>query len=267
MFIYWYIPIIFYNHFKIYTSMTYYLNYLKDIAGNNYLGINITNEMAQPFLNELKEIIGEEDFEIHTDNQKKRDHGHYHITVINVMDYNKLSKEEGVDKFVNSLEPIFKYEIDDLRMMGIGTATKNENRAYFIVCESDKLDAIRTRYNLPKQDFHITLGFKWKDVFGVPKKELISKKDKFLKLLEIEYYKNNNWNFIRSIGNFNLDKQAEIIPIELKQNRLKSKCDGQYIEIFLLEDERFWISNIYPIDKEKELPRLSETEIAKIFNK
>ena len=138
MFIYWYIPIIFYNHFKIYTSMNYYLNYLKDAVGNNYLGINISNEIAQPFLNELKEIIGEEDFKIYTDNQKKRDHGHYHITVINVMDYNKLTKEEGVDKFVNSLEPIFKYEIDDLKMMGIGTATKNENRAYFIVCECDK---------------------------------------------------------------------------------------------------------------------------------
>ena len=247
--------------------MIYYLTYLKDTIGNNYIGIQIPSGVVTPFLNELKDIIGEDDFKIYTESQQKRDDGHYHITVINVIEYNSLSKSMSIDKFVNSLEPIFKYEIDDLRMMGIGTATKNENRAYFIVCESDKLDAIRTRYNLPKQDFHITLGFKWKDVFGVPKKELISKKDKFLKLLEIEYYKNDNWNFIRSIGNFNLDKQAEIIPVELKQNRLKAKCDGQYIEVFLLEDERFWISNIYPIDKESELLRLPETEITKIFNK
>ena len=63
--------------------------------------INIYLEIAQPFLNELKEIIGEEDFKIYTDNQKKRDHGHYHITVINVMDYNKLSKEEGTIKIWN----------------------------------------------------------------------------------------------------------------------------------------------------------------------
>jgi hypothetical protein len=202
--------------------MTYYLNYLKDTIGNNYLGINIYLEIAQPFLNELKEIIGEEDFKIYTDNQKKRDHGHYHITVINVMDYNKLSKEEGVDKFVNSLEPIFKYEIDDLRLMGIGTATKNENRAYFVVCESDKLDAIRTRYNLPKQDFHITLGFKWKDVFGVPKKELISKKDKFLKLLEIEHY-----NVV--FNAFFTDRQTRVNGVFKNSVIISSKLNNFYL--------------------------------------
>jgi len=247
--------------------MIYYLTHLKDILGNNYLGIDLPITITQPFLNELKDIIGDKDYDKYTEQQIKRDGGHHHITVINVMDYNRLSKEMGFDKFLKSLDLIFKYPIDDLKMLGVGRAQKNENFSFFIVCKSEKLEDIRTRFELGNHDFHSTLAFFYKDVFGVPKKELISKKDKFLKLLEIEYYKNNNWNFIRSIGNFNLDKQAEIIPIELKQNRLKSKCDGQYIEIFLLEDERFWISNIYPIDKESELPRLSETEIAKIFNK
>jgi hypothetical protein len=221
--------------------------------------------MVDSFLNELKEIIGEDDFEVYTKNQKNRDHGSYHITVINVMDYNKLSKEMGVDKFINSLEPIFKYEIDDLKLLGIGTATKNENRAYFIVCESEKLESIRNRYNLPKHDFHITIGFKWKDVFGVPKNQVISKDNKFLKLLKIEYYKKDNWNFLRSIGNFEVNKEAEIIPVVLKENRLTIKCDGHYMDIGLLDDERFWILTKYPVDTD--LPRLSETEIAKIFNK
>ncbi len=245
--------------------MNYYLNYIKDTVGNNYLGISMPPGMVQSFLNELKDIIGEDDFEVYTNNQKNRDHGSYHITVINVMDYNKLSKEMGVDKFVNSLEPIFKYEIDDLKMMGIGTATKNENRAYFVVCESEKLDSIRSRFNLPKHDFHVTLGFKWKDVFGVPKNQVISKDDKFLKLLKIEYYKKDNWNFLRNIGNFEVSKESEIIPVVLKDTRLTIKCDGYYMDIALLDDERFWIMTKYPVDKE--LPRLSETEIAKIFNK
>jgi hypothetical protein len=95
------------------------------------------------------------------------------MTVINVMDYNRLSKDMGVDKFINSLELVFDYEIDDLEMLGIGTATKDTNTAYFIVCKSDKLDAIRTRYELPKHDFHVTLGFDAKDVFGVPKNKVI----------------------------------------------------------------------------------------------
>jgi len=153
--------------------MTYYLTYLKDVIGNNYVGINIPEAVVEPHLEKLKEILGEEDFEVFTQNQKMRDHGHYHITVINVMDCNRLSKEMGMVNFVKSVELAFEYPVEDLELLGVGTASKNENTAYFIVCQSDSLDAVRTRFNLTKQDFHITLGFNTKDVFGVPKNVLI----------------------------------------------------------------------------------------------
>jgi hypothetical protein len=244
--------------------MIYYLTYIRDTIGNNYLGINIPNGVVQPFLNDLKDLIGESDYEEFTDYQQKRDHGSYHITIINTIDYNRLSKEIGIDKFINSLEPIFKYELDDIRMMGLGTAERNGNRAYFVVCQSDKLDAIRNRYNLPKHDFHITLGFKHRDVFGVPKNKVIEKKDKFLKLLSIEFYKNENWNFIRKIGNFDLDKNEEIIPIDITETHAKFMCGGYYIQVGYLEDgQKFWIMTKYPIDEEK--PRISQTEISKIL--
>ncbi len=154
--------------------MTYYITYLKDTIGNNYLGIKVPNDVVEPFLNDLKEILGD-DFDTYTENQKRRDRDAYHITVMNVMDYNRLVKEVGVEKFVNSLEPILNYEIDDLEMLGVGTAAKGDNRTYFIVCNSDKLDAVRTRFGLVNQDFHTTLGFKDKDVFGVPKNKIIEK--------------------------------------------------------------------------------------------
>lgn len=153
--------------------MTYYLTYLKDTIGNNYIGINIPEAVVEPHLEKLKEILGEEDFEIFTQNQKMRDHGHYHITVINVMDCNRLSKEMGMANFVKSIELAFEYSVEDLELLGVGKASKNDNTAYFIVCQSDSLDAVRTRFNLPKQDFHVTLGFNAKDVFGVPKNEVI----------------------------------------------------------------------------------------------
>jgi hypothetical protein len=41
----------------------------------------------------------------------------YHITVINVAEYNKLSNDMGMDVFTNSLTRVFKYEIDDLKLM------------------------------------------------------------------------------------------------------------------------------------------------------
>ncbi len=245
--------------------MIHYTQYLKDTFGNNYLGIKITPDLIQRFLNELKDIIGEDDYNKYTSNQKKIDLGSYHITLISVPEYNKLSSDLGIDKFINSLENVFSYEIDDLKMLGIGSASKNENRSYFIICESKKLDSIREKYDLEKSDLHITIGFHWKDVSGVRKNQLITKKDKFLKLLKVEYYKNDNWNFLKNIGNFDLNKESEIIPIELVENRFKIKCDGHYLEISILDDERFWIMCKYPV--EKDLPRLPETEISKTLNK
>jgi len=154
--------------------MIYYLTYLKDRLGNNYLGIDLPIDIVDPYLSELKSKIPLEDYNLLIANQQNRDHGQHHITVINVMEYNKLTKDMGVDKFINSLEPIFHYEIDDLNMLGVGSAKKETNTAYFIVCESDKLDAIRIRFGLPKQDFHVTIGFNPKDVFGVRKNQLLN---------------------------------------------------------------------------------------------
>ena len=246
--------------------MVYYVNYLKDVLGNNYLGLDIPKHVVEPFLNELKDILGEEDYNEFTEQQIKRDGGHYHITVINVADYNRLCKHMGVDKFVNSLDPIFKYPIDDLKLLGIGRAQRNENVAFFIVCNSEKLDAVRTRYELNKQDFHITLGFLHRDVFGVRKNEIFKKESKFLQLLRQEFYKNEDFNFIRKIVNYELNPKAEIIPVKLTETTIKVKCEGYYLDIgYSEEGECLRIYTKYSI--EDELPRLSETEIAKILNK
>jgi hypothetical protein len=90
------------------------------------------------------------------------------------MDCNRLSKEMGMANFVKSVELAFEYPVEDLEILGVGKASKGDNTAYFIVCSSDSLDAVRTRFNLPKQDFHVTLGFNVKDVFSVRKNEVIN---------------------------------------------------------------------------------------------
>jgi len=244
--------------------MTHYITHLKDVIGNNYLGIKIPTEALQSYLNELKEVLGEEDYNLFTENQQRRDSGEYHITVINVADYNRICKEVGIDKFVSSLDAIFKYPIDDIKFMGIGTATRNENRAFFIVCNSDKLEAVRKRYELNEIDFHITLGFLHRDVFGVRKNELMKKKSKFLQLLAQEFYKKDSFNFVRKIENYNSDPKAEIIPLQITDTTLKVKVDGDFMDVTYMEDgEKFWIATKYSANKD--LPRLPETEIAKIL--
>jgi hypothetical protein len=245
--------------------MIHYINHIRDVIGNNYLGIKFDKEVINPFLKELEEILGD-DYEEFVSYQQKRDSGSHHMTVINVIDYNKLIKEMGMDKFTNSLENVFRYEIDDIKMLGIGTAERNGNRAYFIVCKSEKLDALRKRYGLKEHDFHITLGFRYKDVFGVPKNEIIKKEGKFLKLLRIEFNKEDSWGFIKRIKNFNLDPKSEVIPISITKDMMKVKCDNHYMDIGWLEEQKeFWILTKYLI--EEDLPRMPETEISKIINK
>lgn len=243
--------------------MQYFLSYIKDVAGNNYLGIKIENGLIEPFLSELKDVLGSE-YETYTNLQQQRDHGSYHITVINVMDYNKLSKS-GIDKFVNSLESVMKYPIDDLQMLGIGTAQKNENRAYFVVCRSEKLEAIRQRYNLSEHDFHITLGFKFKDVFGIRKNEVLKKTSKFIQLLGVEYLKKENFEFLRKIVNWDENPDEEIIPISISDSFLKVKVGDYLMDIGLTDDNRFQVFTKYK--DEKNLTRMSTSELLSIITK
>ena len=246
--------------------MANYITHLRDVIGNNYLGLEIPVTLVQPYLNELRDILGDDDYVRFTENQIKRDGGHYHITVINVADYNRLSKGMGIDKFVNSLDPILKYPIDDLKLLGVGRAQKNENVAFYVVCQSEKLDAVRGRFELGNQDFHITLGFNFKDIFGVRKNELFKKESKFIQLLRSEFYKNDNWSFVKKIENFDLDPKSEVIPVKLTDTTLKVKCEGYYLDIGYSEDgECLRIYTKYSVDDE--LPRLSETEISRILKK
>lgn len=239
--------------------MTQYLSYITDSIGQNYLGIKIHSDIISGFLKDLKDILGD-DYETYISNQQTRDRGSYHITVINVMDYNALSKKIGMSEFVNSLELVLKYPIDDLTLLGVGSASRNENTTYFVVCRSEKLNAIRKRYNLPEFDFHITIGFKYKDVFGVRKNKILEKKSKFKQFLNNEYNKKDNLIFLKKIENYDENIDTEIIPISITDTLLKVKVGNYILNIGLLEDEnKLWVVSKYK--DEQNLKRMPTTEL------
>lgn len=234
--------------------MIYYINYLKDSIGQNYLGIKFNQQTIQPFLDKLKVIL-KDDYDTYINHQQQRDNGSYHMTVINVMDYNRLSKEMGISQFISSLESVFKYEIDDLKMFGVGNAQKNENRTFFIVCKSDKLEAIRKRYNLGEHDFHITIAFKYKDVFGVRKNQVMNIESPLKSILIDGYDDERNWDFLKNVGNFKHDKNLEIIPIDLKENYIVIKVGEYYLNIGYLEDNnKLWVMAVYKSEEDR--PRI-----------
>ncbi len=243
--------------------MIHRVEYLKDILGSNYIGINVPIQIVSPFLDRLKNVLGDE-YDVYVKNQQNRDNGHYHITVINVMDYNRLSKEMGIDKFINSLESVFDFDFDDVQFLGLGKAQKQDNKSYFIVVRSEKLQEVRRKYGLSEQDFHVTLGFKWKDVFGVRKNEIIKESEPFLKLLKKSYYKNHEtFDFVKEIENFEGDSEQEIEPIEIRETTATFRNGkNDYITVSLIDNE-FRITNKYQDFSNK--PILSHTLISKKF--
>jgi len=207
--------------------MIFKLETLKDVIGNNYVGIKVPTDIVKPFVNKLKYIIGD-DYTIYVDNQQNRDKGHYHITVINVMDYNSLIKRYGPIEFLQRLDVIFNTDVD-VSFEGVGTATKGDNKAYFIVVESDDLNIIRDSFGLPKHDFHTTIGFKDKDVFGVRKNIVLEESSRFKSYIETK----NNLNFLENVTNWTFDGTPEFVS--LTETILTVIVDNQLVQVGFID--------------------------------
>lgn len=239
-----------------------YLTHLKDAIGSNYIGIEYSYDFVSPFLDELKLRL-KDDYDVYVTNQQNRDHGSHHITVINVMEYNDLIKQHGY-QLANEITQLFTNNIDDIKYMGLGKASKGDNTTYFIVCKSDKLDLIRNNYGLKKQDFHITLGFKWKDVFGVPKDKILEPINNFKDKLREAYFAEQSFEFIKELGNYTYEKDSKIYPIELKNTTATFRIDtNDYITISLINDDYLYITSKWQDEKNK--PYLAITLVLKYF--
>jgi hypothetical protein len=215
------------------------LEYLKDSIGNNYIGVNIYYNIVLPYLNQLEEVL-EEEYNTYITNQQNRDHGKYHITVMNVGDFNRISKEIGIDKMTNLIGKYFDEEYD-ISLLGLGKAERNENKTFFIVVKSDDLQEVRKSFGLPEHDFHITLGFKWKDVFGVRKNEIMKVDEPFLKLLKKEFYNDNeSFNFVKDLIHFDGDSQDEVEPISIENTSAIFRIgEDKYYQVSLIDKELF----------------------------
>lgn len=243
--------------------MTHYIQILKDITGNNYLGIKIDREILLPFLNKLQEILGDS-YEEFTKLQQQRDSGQFHITLMNVMEFNQSSKEMGFDKFTNHCQHLFKTKIDDVKMIGIGSAEKSGNRCYFVVVKSNLLDECRNAFGLDPKDLHITVGFKWKDVHGVRKNEILPTDNKFLNKLKSYYTKENeSFEFIKGLTNFDYDVFKQVEPISITNTTAVFRCgENDYLQVSLVNDQLFITGKWQDSNK---LPILSTTLIQKKF--
>lgn len=132
---------------------------INDRAGQPYLALHINETTGQLYQAFLSSHINQE----YIENQQKRDHNSFHVTLINAMNYSKLIKDENHATSINNIVgknfKLFAY--------GIGSAIEEnkDKQAWFVVLENMELQQWRQKFTLPNQDFHITLGFKNGDVF------------------------------------------------------------------------------------------------------
>ena len=197
-------------------------------------------KLYYPFLKDMNDIIDDESkFDLYTSNQAKRDSDSWHCTVINVMEYNKSIKALGMSVFMEKLNALFGFEIDDLEFKGVGTDTRNTNEAYYVVLSSDKLDEVRASFGLKPRDLHITLGFDPKDVFGVSKGEdtIVKKTSKLRKVLDSLWRNQRDWSFLFDIKNFpdELKIDDKIEALSLSDTVLNVKIGHTLLQIILIE--------------------------------
>jgi len=85
----------------------------------------------------------------------------YHLTVVTSQEFKALdSKDPGDPSFQ------FDFQLVDL---GIGQVKNGTDVCFFVVVYSYELQAFRQKLNLPKHDFHITLGYTGANIHNLPK--------------------------------------------------------------------------------------------------
>jgi atypical dual specificity phosphatase len=96
-------------------------------------------------------------------NRVKRDGEHHHITLIQK---NELESKVMID-LLETIKTCKYYS--KMFNIGIGRATKGNEEVYYQIIYWPIGNEIRRELNLPPKDFHVTLGFKNKDIHGINK--------------------------------------------------------------------------------------------------
>jgi len=143
------------------------ISQLKDSQGNIYLGAIINKATLSLYLTQLEQYLLD-DFTDYREHQAKRDHQLFHLTVVNPIEYkvinkNLLNKVLDINSIQNNQTGI------NVTLLGLGSVKKNSKATYFIVAQSDDGQLIRQKLLLKNKDFHVTLGFKPSDIYGVSK--------------------------------------------------------------------------------------------------
>jgi len=131
---------------------------LRDNSGLVYLGGKVSLADLSRYLEQLKTVLGEEQYAIYRRYQAVRDQQTFHITLVNPYEYQTINKTQL------KLPKQFRVVLH-----GLGLVENDEQKSYFVVASSADGQFIRQNLLLKNKDFHVTLGFFPDDIYGVSK--------------------------------------------------------------------------------------------------
>jgi len=140
---------------------------LKDNQGQEYLGAIVSRAELSPYLVELEQVLGDR-FQQYRALQAARDHQLFHMTLLNPNEY-QLADKALVEKLLaTDFNSNFSSQLN-VTLLGLGKVERDDKQTYFVVAQSNDAQLIRQRFLLKNKDFHVTLGFNPRDIYGVKK--------------------------------------------------------------------------------------------------
>lgn len=220
--------------------MKHKITYHTDNIGDAYLAIDVDRSNINRFIMDMREEVKDlEMFSRFVANQNIRDRFQFHITVFNSAEVRALQNNFTHFGHLLLMRMISEMDFSDVRFLGLGTASRNEDTTFFVVVESESIQQLIKDMGFPPKDLHVTLGFDQSDVFGVEKSEVIIPGGSDFKHKLSKIFKNNNMDFewLRNMDGFGVSV-GDIIPTKIGEASATFRIsDYDFISISLEEGE------------------------------
>lgn len=139
---------------------------MKTANGGEYVGISVDYKYVEQLLKRFKKKVSSTEYRSMRNSQSERDGNAFHLTVVEPAELSSRTSE--------TLSPdIGRGIVTDRKvwvlLRYLGRAEKGSDIAYYVTARSEILQEIRKSLSLPPKAFHVTLGFRGKDVHDVNK--------------------------------------------------------------------------------------------------
>lgn len=129
-------------------------------SGREYLAARISYAAIQPYLELLRERVGQRAYDDYLERKFRRDGDEFHVTVVRPTETENLPR----DLLLSCQDRAVSFNC-----LGLGQVSQTDNEAFYVVVDSPEVLALRDQLCLPGHDLHITIGFKQTDIHDVPK--------------------------------------------------------------------------------------------------